>query len=65
MDVVERDVFVDMVYYRESGHQSDAPPKLLLNIIERGELDVKTGKGFYSYPNPSYQDPSWLKGDSV
>jgi len=48
---------------RESGNASDAPPQLLLDKIERGEFGFKTGKGFYSYPNPSFQTPGWLKGN--
>jgi len=64
MDMVGLDVVrdVEMVYYRESGDESDAPPKLLLGKIERGELGVKTGKGFYSYPDPAFQAPGWLSG---
>jgi len=31
--------------------------------IERGDLGVKTGKGFYTYPNPTYQQPDFLAGD--
>jgi len=54
---------VEMAYYRESGDVLDAPPKVLLDKIERSELGVKTGKGFYSYPNPAFQVPGWLKGD--
>ena len=23
---------------------------------------VKTGRGFYRYPNPAYQDPAWRHG---
>ena len=30
--------------------------------VERGELGVKTGKGFYTYPNPAYQRPDFLEG---
>jgi 3-hydroxybutyryl-CoA dehydrogenase len=59
LDVV-RDI--EMVYYGESGDDSDYPPELLLDKIENGELGVKTGKGFYTYPNPAYGDPTWLKG---
>jgi 3-hydroxybutyryl-CoA dehydrogenase len=64
MDMIGLDVVrdIEMVYYRESGDASDAPPKLLLDKIEQGELGVKTGKGFYTYPNPDFEDPSWLKG---
>ncbi len=63
MDIVGLDVVRDIenIYYRESGDPSDAPPRLLLDKIEKGELGVKTGRGFYTYPNPAYQDPSWLK----
>jgi len=65
MDMVGLDVVrdIEMVYYRESGDESDAPPKVLLEKIEKGELGIKTGKGFYTYPNPAFQDPSWLKGN--
>jgi 3-hydroxybutyryl-CoA dehydrogenase len=64
MDAVGLDVVrdIEMVYYRESGAQSDAPPQLLLNKIANGELGVKIGKGFYSYPNPAYKTKGWLKG---
>jgi len=64
MDMVGLDVVrdIEMVYYHESEDASDLPPRLLLDKIERGELGIKTGKGFYGYPNPAYQDPSWLKG---
>jgi 3-hydroxybutyryl-CoA dehydrogenase len=65
MDMIGLDVVrdIEMVYYRESGDASDAPPQLLLDKIARGELGLKTGKGFYSYPNPAFQTPGWLKGD--
>lgn len=62
MDRVGLDVVrdIELVYYRESGDPSDKPPKILLDTINRGELGVKTGKGFYVYPNPDYQIPGWL-----
>ena len=64
MDAIGLDVIrdVEMNYYRESGDESDAPPKFLLDMIESGELGVKTGKGFYAYPDPAFENPSWLKG---
>ncbi len=64
MDRIGLDVVrdIEMTYYRESGNPSDAPPKMLLDKIEKGELGVKTGKGFYTYPHPAFEDPDWLKG---
>jgi len=66
MDRVGLDVVrdIEMVYYGESGDPRDAPPRVLLEKIERGELGVKSGKGFYAYPNPSYMEPGWLHGDA-
>jgi 3-hydroxybutyryl-CoA dehydrogenase len=31
-------------------------------MIKRGNLGVKTGKGFYTYPDPEYRHPGFLKG---
>ncbi len=66
MDRVGLDVVrdIEMVYYEESGAERDVPPRLLLEMIERGELGVKTGKGFYTYPDPAYLEPGFLKGKS-
>jgi 3-hydroxybutyryl-CoA dehydrogenase len=66
MDRVGLDVVrdIEMVYYEESGAERDAPPKMLLEKIERGELGLKTRKGFYSYPDPAYLEPGFLKGKS-
>jgi 3-hydroxybutyryl-CoA dehydrogenase len=63
MDRVGLDVVRDIenIYYGESHDIRDSPPKLLLEKIERGELGVKTNRGFYSYPNPAYLDPTWLE----
>ena len=65
MDRVGLDVVrdIEMVYYRESGDPKDKPPGILLDRISRGELGVKTGKGFYTYPNPEYMVPGWLYGE--
>lgn len=63
MDRVGLDVVrdIEMIYYGESGNERDAPPRLLLDKIERGELGLKTGKGFYTYPDPRFLDPDWLR----
>lgn len=67
MDRIGLDVVrdIEQVYYEESGDPRDAPPRVLEQMIERGDLGVKTGKGFYSYPDASWRDPSFLKsGDA-
>jgi len=62
MDKVGLDVIYDieMVYYNDSKDPKDHPPKELKEKIERGELGVKSGKGFYSYPDPEYMNPDFL-----
>lgn len=57
MDRVGLDVVrdIELVYHEESGDERDAPPQILLDKIAKNELGVKTGQGFYSYPNPDYE----------
>jgi 3-hydroxybutyryl-CoA dehydrogenase len=64
MDAVGLDVVYDieMVYYKESKDPKDHPPQALKAMIERNELGVKSGKGFYTYPNAEYARPNFLKG---
>ncbi|MFH2131692.1 MAG: hypothetical protein ABIK68_15065, partial [bacterium] len=44
-------------------HPTDqiAASEALLNpFLERSELGVKSGKGFYSYPDPLFRNPIFL-----
>jgi 3-hydroxybutyryl-CoA dehydrogenase len=63
MDKVGLDVVwdIEMVYYGDSKDPKDHPPGAFKEKIERGELGVKSGKGFYTYPNPAYLSPGFLK----
>jgi len=63
MDKVGLDVIwdIEMVYYNDSKDPKDHPPQALRDKIERGELGVKSGKGFYTYPNPAFLKPDFLK----
>jgi len=66
MDNVGLDVIYDieMVYYRNSNDPKDHPPEALKQKIDRGELGVKSGRGFYTYPDPEYlQDDFLSAGD--
>ncbi|MDR3556594.1 MAG: 3-hydroxyacyl-CoA dehydrogenase family protein [Syntrophobacteraceae bacterium] len=62
MDTVGLDTVanIEMGYYDKSKDPKDKPPESLLEKIAKGELDVKTGKGFYSYPDPECLDPGFL-----
>ncbi|RIW32715.1 3-hydroxyacyl-CoA dehydrogenase [Bacillus salacetis] len=35
---------------------------LKTEYIDKGKLGRETGEGFYTYPNPAYEDPDFLKG---
>lgn len=63
MDMIGLDVIrdIELVYYRESSDPKDAPPRLLLDTIERGDLGVKTGRGFYTYPDPEFTQAEFLR----
>jgi 3-hydroxybutyryl-CoA dehydrogenase len=65
MDLVGLDVVYDieMSYYNDSKDPRDIPPKAFKEMIDRKELGVKTGKGFYTYPNPEYTKANFLKGE--
>lgn len=41
--------------------QKIANADFIKKYVDAGNLGLKTGKGFYSYPNPDYADPNFLK----
>jgi len=62
MDAVGLDTVlnIEMVYYGDSGDPKDKPPEKLIEKVKKGELGVKAGKGFYTYPNPEFLAPDFL-----
>jgi 3-hydroxybutyryl-CoA dehydrogenase len=62
MDIIGLDVVRDIEkqYYLDSGEERDKPPKLLDVMIDQGKLGVKSGEGFYAYPDPAYKNLHWL-----
>ena len=65
MDLIGLDVVRDIenVYFEESKDATDKPPHYLDEMLARGELGQKAGRGFYAYPNPAFENPSWLAGE--
>lgn len=63
MDSIGLDVVYDIeiVYYNESNDSKDYPPEALKAMVDRKELGLKTGKGFYNYPDPEYSQSDFLK----
>ena len=63
MDLVGLDVVyaIEMSYFNESKDPKDRPPEALRSKIEKNELGIKTGRGFYIYPDAEYGCPGFLK----
>ncbi|MBP1762874.1 MAG: 3-hydroxyacyl-CoA dehydrogenase family protein, partial [Firmicutes bacterium] len=61
MDAIGLDVVYDieMIYYQDSNKPEDFPPSRLEQKIKQGELGAKTRHGFYTYPNPEYNNPDF------
>ena len=60
MDGVGLDVVWD-IEIQESGDPKDHPPPELRKMIDAGHMGVKTGRGFYSYPDPEFSSSDFLK----
>ncbi len=62
MDYIGLDVVykVQNMYYEETGDPSLKPPDALKDMVGRGELGMKSGKGFYTWPEPECLRPEFL-----
>jgi 3-hydroxybutyryl-CoA dehydrogenase len=63
MDGIGLDVVLQVhsFYYEEYKDPFYRPPEELEKMVQRGELGMKTGKGFYSYPGPAFSKSDFLK----
>jgi 3-hydroxybutyryl-CoA dehydrogenase len=52
-------------YWADTLHDPElqANAALLKSYVDKGWLGVKTGRGFYNYPNPEYASPGFLNGE--
>jgi len=52
---------VQMSYYDESGDIRDKPPDALKEMVDKGDLGIKTGKGFYTWAKKKQTKITFLK----
>ena len=66
MDYVGLDVVrdIEQSYQRESLDPTDTPSPTLDRMIDEGRLGEKSGQGFYTYPDPAYARPDFLRPSS-
>jgi enoyl-CoA hydratase / 3-hydroxyacyl-CoA dehydrogenase len=64
MDLIGLNVYYDgvrdMLHHEGDDRSFQLMIELLQPYVDRGDLGIKTGKGFYSYPDPAYGKPEFL-----
>jgi 3-hydroxybutyryl-CoA dehydrogenase len=65
MDMVGLDVVADIEtsYQSVTADPTDRPSAALHDKVAVRELGEKSGRGFYSHPDPEYLRPGWLAGE--
>ena len=65
MDMVGLDVVADIEtsYQKVATDPSDQPSAVLHEKLAVGDLGEKSGRGFYSHPDPEYTRAGWLTGE--
>jgi 3-hydroxybutyryl-CoA dehydrogenase len=64
MDMVGLDVVADIEtsYQNVATDPMDRPSRVLHQKLTSGDLGEKSGRGFYSHPEPEYTEPGWIAG---
>lgn len=65
MDFVGLDIILDTMEsqgLRRDPAGCEKAAGVIRPLVQRGDLGFKTGKGFYTYPNPAWQQPDFLSG---
>jgi len=63
LDLVGLDTALEVTNYAAGvtgSKQKRKNAQFLQQFVDQGRLGMKNGVGFYSYPNPAYQDPRFL-----
>ena len=65
MDMVGLDVVADIEtsYQKVATDPADQPSAILHEKLKEGNLGEKSGRGFYSHPDPEYTHAGWLTGE--
>jgi 3-hydroxybutyryl-CoA dehydrogenase len=63
MDLIGLDIVyaVQNLYYEDSKDPYFKPPQALKEMVDRGDLGVKTGRGFYTWPEAECVQPDFLE----
>lgn len=67
MDMVGLDIILETMESQAKRRDAGSCEKaagVVRTMVEKGILGFKTGKGFYTYPDPEYQKPGFLTSDS-
>ncbi len=59
-------VGLDTMYHVSKGIQNEVSQQnakyIKENFLDKGKLGIKSGEGFYTYPNPKYLEKDFIKG---
>ncbi len=66
MDQVGLDVIADIedTYIAVATDPTDRRSRVLHDRVSAGNLGIKTGEGFYTYPDPAFEAPGWPRESS-